>query len=198
MMEQTPGRASPIIVFAATAILVVGLDLWSKAAVFEFLRVDSVGDPPRVQRQVEYEVIPGFFDLQANYNYGAFSGWFSRHTGWLAGLSLVALVALGLFFAVQFRGKARPTLAFTVALALLWGGTAGNLYDRALLGAVRDWIKWYVVWDGKEKVWPNFNVADASICVGVGLWILLEIVRGARERRGAKERPTSTGEQAGG
>lgn len=197
MTEQTRGRALPLFVFVVTAFLVVGLDLWTKAAVFEFLRVVSVGDPPRVDRQVEYEVIPGFFDLQANYNYGAFSGWFSRHTGWLAVLSLVALVALGVFFGVQFRGGARPSLAFTVALALLWGGTAGNLYDRALLGAVRDWIKWYFVRDGKEHVWPNFNIADASICVGVGLWILLEILRGARERRAAKEGRPTPAEQAG-
>ncbi|MBI4606632.1 MAG: signal peptidase II, partial [Planctomycetes bacterium] len=56
-----------------------------------------------------------------------------------------------------------------------------------LLAAVRDWIKWfYVSADGREHVWPNFNIADSAICTGVGILILLEVLRAARERREAK------------
>lgn len=177
-------RSVPWIVFALVAAAVVALDLSTKRAVFEFLRVESVGTPPRVARQVEYTVIPGFFDLQANYNYGAFSGWFSRHTGVLTLISIAALVVLAAFFAAQFRKGASPPIALTVAVALVWGGTLGNLYDRATLGAVRDWVKWFVVWGGRERVWPNFNIADASICVGVTLWIVFELwpARRAKER----------------
>lgn len=191
MSSQPRSIRSIWALFALVAALVVGLDLWTKHAVFELLQVESVGDPPRVAHQVERPIIEGFFDLQANYNYGAFSGWFSRHTGILAILSSVALVVLAVFLAVQLRGGSRPPMALVVAIALVWGGTLGNLYDRALLGAVRDFVKWYVVWGGRERVWPNFNIADSAICCGVGLWILVEVLvlPKARERGG---RSTST------
>jgi len=186
MESPNPRRAVPIVIFVATAVFVTGLDLWTKVAVFEFLQVESAGAPPRVVRQTEFPVIPGFFDLQANYNYGAFSGWFSEHTWGLTVLSAAALVVLAGFFTLQFRGGAKPSAPFTMALALLWGGTLGNLYDRLTLGAVRDWIKWFYVSGGKEHVWPNFNVADSAICVGVSLWILLEALHAFRARRARK------------
>ena len=40
-------------------------------------------------------------------------------------------------------------------------GTAGNLIDRALFGAVIDFIDF--------KIWPVFNVADMAVCLGVAL-----------------------------
>ena len=90
-----------------------------------------------------------------------------------------------------------PERAFALALGLLLGGTIGNLYDRAVLAGVRDWIKWFVVIDGQEHVWPNFNIADAGICVGVALLILREIGIGLRERRARRtaEAQSSDGEE---
>lgn len=180
MESRPPRRLLPIVVFVGVAAAIVALDLWTKSAIFELLGVESLGNPPRVIRQEVITIIPGFFDLEANYNYGAFRGWFSDHTEWLAILSAAALLALALYFGVHFRGGATPSIPFTVSIALLWGGTMGNLYDRALLGAVRDWIKWYLVIGGRERVWPNFNIADSAICCGVGLLILVEIVRSWR------------------
>lgn len=69
---------------------------------------------------------------------------------------------------------------FVVALGMLWGGTLGNFYDRYFIGGVRDFIKWFVVVDGKERVWPNFNIADSGICVGVGIIVVMEIARSLR------------------
>jgi signal peptidase II len=185
---QKRSRLTPIIVFAVLAVGIAALDLWTKSAIFRLLEVESVGSPPHVTHQVERSVVPGWFDLQAHYNDGAFRGWFSSHTGWLTTLSAVALVVLLGLFAVQFRGGGRPGVAFSTALALLWAGTLGNLYDRAMLGAVRDWIKWFVVIGGEEHIWPNFNIADSAICTGVGLWILLEVLASLRERRAKRER----------
>ena len=55
-----------------------------------------------------------------------------------------------------------------VALGLTAGGAAGNLVDRALLGWVTDFIQ-------VPFGFPVFNIADASISVGVGMlvWWLL-------------------------
>jgi signal peptidase II len=179
--------------FVGLAALVAALDLWSKEAVFDLLKVDIVvrkvdddRELPFVARQQKVQVIPGFFELEANFNHGAFHGWFARHTGLLALLSVVALAVITLVVGFAFSRRQPPSLWFAFALALVAGGTAGNLYDRALISGVRDWVKWFFIWNGREKVWPNFNVADSGICVGVALLVLLELRRTVRERRGAR------------
>jgi len=48
------------------------------------------------------------------------------------------------------------------------GGAAGNLIDRIRYGRVTDFIVWHI----KEHEWPAFNIADAALCVGVGLLVL--------------------------
>ena len=173
---SAPSKKKAWALFLLIAASVAGLDLWSKATVFDLLEVRSAGIPARiVSRPHEIPVIPGFFDLQANYNYGAFNGWFSEHTGLLALLSCAALLVIASVLWYSLGRAPAPTISFVVALSLLAGGTAGNFYDRLYLEAVRDWIKWYIVIDGKEHVWPNFNIADSGICVGVALVVLPEL-----------------------
>ena len=173
---SAPSKKKAWALFLLIAASVAGLDLWSKAAVFDLLEVRSAGIPARiVSRPHEIPVIPGFFDLQANYNYGAFNGWFSEHTGLLALLSCAALLVIASVLWYSLGRAPAPTSSFVIALSLLAGGTAGNFYDRFYLEAVRDWIKWYIVIDGKEHVWPNFNIADSGICVGVALVVLPEL-----------------------
>jgi len=157
------------LLFLGLTVLVGGVDLWTKHAVFEMLDVHVVDDPPRVASQSVVTVIPDWFELEATFNLGAFSGWFSGHTGKLALLSALAVVVIVTILAVSLRGKTPPGVMFVVALGLICGGTIGNLYDRWQLGAVRDWIKWFVVIDGEEKVWPNFNIADSLLVCGAAL-----------------------------
>ncbi len=183
MRKQT----GPVIsVFLVAALLVSGLDLWSKKAVFDVLNVVTVqkqdGRPVVVSQDV-YIVIQDWFALEANYNYGAFSGWFAGHTGALAIVSGLAIAVISVIFGFHVKKAPVPEIAFALSLGLLMGGTLGNLYDRAELAGVRDWIKWFVVIDGREYVWPNFNIADAGICVGVALLIIREIRIGLRDRR---------------
>jgi signal peptidase II len=66
-------------------------------------------------------------------------------------------------------------------LALVLGGAVGNLYDRLRFGYVIDFVDlhWF------EHHWPFFNVADMSICVGVGLLLISMSTR-------AEERPAVT------
>ncbi|MCI0889965.1 MAG: signal peptidase II, partial [Chloroflexi bacterium] len=45
------------------------------------------------------------------------------------------------------------------ALALQLGGAAGNMIDRVRSGEVTDFVNF--------SFWPAFNVADASISIGV-------------------------------
>ena len=72
----------------------------------------------------------------------------------VAVLIAVALAGLLVFFA---RNAEMPWLWLPVGMLL--GGALGNLADRARDGAVIDFID--------PSFWPAFNLADASIVVGV-------------------------------
>jgi signal peptidase II len=181
-------RVASWVLFAGLTAAITAADLWSKRAVFEFLGVRfAPGKPAQILRNPpprEFPVIDSWFHLEANLNFGAFNGWFAEHTGALAGLSLAALVVITGIVWYALRKPPFPGYWFVAALGLIAGGTAGNLYDRYFLEAVRDWIKWFFVdAAGEEHVWPNFNLADSGICVGVSILVVLEVVKAARERR---------------
>ncbi len=177
--------------FLGVGLGVAALDLWTKELAFDALEMEIgfFDDKPYLQHRdgrvgphglphrENIVVIPKLFEFEAALNYGAFKGWFGEFTGALAIVSLIALVFIAGILWFTTRGGSRVSFWLVLALALLWGGTLGNFHDRALIGGVRDFIKWFVVVDGKEYVWPNFNIADSAICVGVGVIILLEITR---------------------
>ncbi|WP_257462118.1 signal peptidase II [Archangium lipolyticum] len=83
---------------------------------------------------------------------------------------VVSLVALGfiLFMYVRLTPEQKSV---RWALALVTGGALGNFMDRLLRGYVIDFIDWH--WRNQPGMrWPTFNVADAAICIGVGLLLL--------------------------
>lgn len=112
-----------------------------------------------------WPVIPGFFNLVHWQNTGAAWGTLQGWNTLLIVASVVVLVAL-----VVGRRKLhweRP--AARVATAWITGGVAGNLVDRVRVGAVIDFLDFYV---GRWH-WPAFNVADSAICAGVALYVLV-------------------------
>uniref|UniRef100_UPI0013D192A0 signal peptidase II n=1 Tax=Klebsiella pneumoniae TaxID=573 RepID=UPI0013D192A0 len=48
------------------------------------------------------------------------------------------------------------------------GGALGNLSDRLIHGFVIDFLDFFV----GDWLWPTFNFADVSICLGAGLIII--------------------------
>ncbi|KFA91249.1 signal peptidase II [Archangium violaceum] len=83
---------------------------------------------------------------------------------------LVSLVALG-FIGFMYVRLTPDQRRVRWALALVAGGALGNFVDRLLRGYVIDFIDWH--WRNQPGMrWPTFNVADAAICVGVGLLLL--------------------------
>jgi signal peptidase II len=88
-------------------------------------------------------------------------------------VSLLALVAIAVY---AFRLPPEARLP-QMGLALVLGGALGNLIDRVRLGYVVDFI--HVYW-GRHQ-WPDFNVADSAITVGVALLILDMLVAPDRE-----------------
>jgi signal peptidase II len=72
----------------------------------------------------------------------------------------VLALALIVYFQRVFRGRGAM---LHVVLGMILGGTLGNLVDRIRLGYVTDFIS---VGIGDLR-WPTWNVADASIVVGI-------------------------------
>jgi signal peptidase II len=77
---------------------------------------------------------------------------------------IVAVAVLTGLVVFAWRQWDRPLVWLPVGMLL--GGAAGNLLDRAREGAVTDFLD--------PVLWPAFNVADASITIGVVLliWVL--------------------------
>ena len=111
-------------------------------------------------------VVPGYLRLEYATNPGAAFSLFHEHPGVLTVLALalaLAVLAWGIFFLKPHERVAH------VAAGMIFGGAVGNLIDRFRFGHVVD----FIVAHWGERAWPTFNIADAAICVGVGVLIVV-------------------------
>ena len=118
-------------------------------------------------------IIPGFFDLTYVRNTGAAWGILGGQNLLLTLLSFVMLLLL-VIFRKSFIGSAR---SHQIAVGLLVGGILGNLLDRMKLGYVTDFLDFFM----GSYHWPAFNIADAAICTGVGLYMLCTFLSARRK-----------------
>jgi signal peptidase II len=123
-------------------------------------------------------VIPGFFNIVHVENPGAAFGMLADSpTAWssalLAGISLVVMTVIGLML---WRPKRFSKLDFGMpntplmrtALALVFGGALGNLWDRLFRGTVTDFLQFFF---GSYE-FPSFNAADSMISIGAALLLI--------------------------
>lgn len=93
----------------------------------------------------------------------------------LSGFSvLAAVVVLGVI--LRFGRRLTPTM---LALAMILGGTIGNLWDRLRWGLVTDFLEVHIV----HYHWPDFNVADSAIVIG-GILLVLDALRPSHPEAG--------------
>jgi len=148
------------LIFWPLAIGGFALDLWSKWAVFNWLKPGE-----------SYDVMDGFLRLIIAQNNGAAWGIFGGRSTLLVMVSSFALIGIIGFF--LFSG--RQPRVIHVALGFFAAGVSGNLYDRYFHnGFVRDFIDVHY----RSFSWPTFNVADSLLCIGVGLLIISSIFIG--------------------
>ena len=117
-------------------------------------------------------LIPGVLDFFHTRNTGVAFGLLSgSESSWVPHLlTLVSAVALGVILTFSLRHPAGHR-RLQWGLMLVFGGAAGNLYDRIRYGYVIDFIEAYF----KGYHWPTFNAADACITTGIGL-LMVEIL----------------------
>jgi len=97
----------------------------------------------------------GIARLHYIHNTGGGFGFFPNQTLFLI---IASIVAIGVLLVV-YRHHPFPGPLLRLSLGLQLGGALGNLLDRLRLGYVTDFVQ--LGW------WPVFNMADASIVVGI-------------------------------
>lgn len=120
-------------------------------------------------KQQVIDVLPVLRWLYAE-NHGAAFGMLADQGGWqkwfFLGIGVIAVVVLTMMIIKT------PTHKFFAPLgyASILGGALGNIYDRGMLGYVRDMISFHI--DAINFNFAIFNVADVAISVGVGALII--------------------------
>jgi signal peptidase II len=165
---MTPTRRKYLL-FTVFAVVSLVLDQWTKAMARDVLRPRGPFNPK--------VIIQGFFDLRYAENPGVAFSMFQDLPGGRILLTLLAVVALVVVIAYLRKTPVEATRVH-IALGLVGGGAIGNLLDRVMYGKVTD----FIVWKKGIHEWPAFNVADAALCVGVGLILLDWIIASRNER----------------
>lgn len=137
------------------AVVVVALDQVSKLWVLQNIPLYDTWAPiPALSKILVFQHVT---------NTGAAFGMFRGASTVLLAIAVVVILAI----IVYTRYLSTERWLVLVSLGLQLGGAIGNLIDRVRLGHVVDFIKF--------PYWPNFNVADMSLVVGVALlaWVVV-------------------------
>jgi signal peptidase II len=161
------------LIFWPVCLLGLALDLWSKRAVFAWLQYE----PDQSVR-----ILGGFLSFHLALNKGAAFGIATGRHSFLVGVAALAvIVILGVFFFGRVQQR-----VVQLALGLFAAGVSGNLWDRLFNeGQVRDFVD-VVYWPGRH--WHTFNVADAMLCIAVGLLILATLLTDSSSQTRAQPR----------
>ncbi|OVE77497.1 signal peptidase II [bacterium F11] len=123
--------------------------------VFDFLTKAMIRS--NLSLGAEIHLLP-IFSLVHVRNTGVAFGFFQGRNTFFLVLGLVVILVLMVWGYRCLKTDKRLALI----LALVIGGAAGNLLDRALFGNVTDFLDFYI----GSYHWPAFNVADSAIFVG--------------------------------
>jgi signal peptidase II len=127
-------------------------------------------------------IIPDVLRLTYVENRGAAFGMLDEHRWVFLLLSTVAIIGLFIFLAKKPPESRLAWAGFTLVI----GGGIGNMIDRVMLGYVIDFIDFCAF----PNLWKwVFNIADACVCVGVGilmLWLILDMVKEYKQEKQEK------------
>jgi signal peptidase II len=143
----------------AAAIVVAILDQLSKAAILRYFAPGDCSLPRR-------ESITSFLNLVLTCNRGMSFGLFNQGAG--LNVALFSLIAAAIVAVLVYWLSRADSPFLAVSIGLVIGGAIGNVIDRIRLGAVVDFLDFYVA----SFHWPAFNIADSAICVGVAAMLL--------------------------
>jgi signal peptidase II len=166
-------RFRPYLTFWGVAVAALVADVWTKALVARHLPFNTYF--PDADGTGPWQLLPRLWIVHVG-NKGAAWGLGSEHDV-RPFLVLLALAVLG--FVWHWRQPLlRELRGGQLAFGLFVGGTLGNVRDRVFGDHVVDFIDVHLPY----YRFPAFNVADACICVGVGLYLWLSYRQDAARR----------------
>ncbi|TDJ66982.1 MAG: signal peptidase II [Planctomycetota bacterium] len=186
----------------AFVALIVSVDLYSKAAIFEWLGpIENTLPSGCHGGHHRYLLVGNWFALMLNVNYGAAFGQLDGIPYVLVcGRVLAVILLTWLVFRAPFGHR-----LYLTSLVLILGGALGNLYDNlfqpiqarpgAPFGPVRDFIDVY--FEFRRWHFPTFNVGDSCITVGAVL-LLLSGFGGRPEAEGDEDSARESGARVDG
>jgi signal peptidase II len=155
-------------------------EIWVAALIVLLDQVTKAIVRRRFELHDSIEVVPGFFSLTRVHNTGAAFGMLNDVDFPFKPVVLLLVASAALAGVALYAAMLPPAQWMArIGLAFILGGAAGNLIDRVTVGYVVDFFD--VFWRGWH-FWA-FNVADASITVGVSLMILDLLGLGTRVSR---------------
>ena len=146
------------IAFISTILIAFILDISTKLLVLKYLTKPI-------------DIIPGFFSLNLNFNYGAAFGILNGMQWLFITIFLVIIVAI-----YKFKEKLVGSFPLCIAFGLVIGGAAGNIVDRLAFmpkGGVTDFLDFHLKNADKLLAYPTFNIADSCIVIGVIIILML-------------------------
>lgn len=166
-MKTTPSNAKKrslkkIIIYKyllGIALAVTLLDQASKYVITQLVAFNTYHNLPGIP------VIEGFFYIVHIGNPGSAWGLLKDYPDLLILIAFIALA--GIFYFRKQLQLENPRLQYV--FGSLCGGIIGNLIDRLRLGYVIDFLDFHL----PGYRWPAFNIADASICIGVFLYLFI-------------------------
>lgn len=148
--QRSPAKRGPFV--AAVAITVVALDLAAK-------RIATATLGPDAERHAWW-LIGDDIGFEYVRNTGAAFGLLEGNPELLAALSILITLGICWLILIEVSGVVWSSLA----AGLLLGGAIGNQFGRLFDGYVTDYVA--------VGPWPRFNVADASITIAMGIFVV--------------------------
>lgn len=154
--------------------IVIALDQWTKELVRQ-----SIPDYTSI---IPIPALGEYFVFEHVHNYGAAFGILQNQGNFF--IIVAVVVVIGILAYLHYL----PTEDWIVRLllGLMLGGAVGNVIDRINQGYVTDFVKMGIP---GVYYWPNYNIADSAIVLGViglGIYVVIDDIRKHRQRKAAE------------
>lgn len=146
--------------FIIIIIFAVFLDLLTKDLAFSYVKSFTISN----NLQFNIAEVTDFFNLVIVWNNGVSFGMFSSFDNAKYFIFLINTLIITYLFFWLFKSKKSY---IDLSLSLIIGGALGNLTDRAINGAVADFLDFHLF----GYHWPAFNLADSIVFIGVFMLI---------------------------
>lgn len=110
--------------------------------------------------------IPGILQMTLTTNQGGAFGLGKQYGYSMTILAFLIFTGIAIWAFYRTKAKEQPTIIEKAGISCLLGGAMGNLLDRIQYGRVTDFLEFSFI------SFPVFNVADATIDVGIALMFI--------------------------